>query len=89
MMLFLLFLPVVSFFIMPLFGMMSRRNEYEADRCGAELGGAEHLVDALKKLVSENKSFPLSHPLYRFFHTTILPSLNGSAHWGGYPCRCG
>lgn len=73
MILFILLLPVVSFFMMPLMGMMSRHNEYEADRSGAELGGAEHLVNALKKLVSENKSFPLSHPLYRFFHTTHPP----------------
>jgi STE24 endopeptidase len=73
MILFILLLPVVSFFIMPLFGMMSRHNEYEADQTGAQLGGAEHLVNALKKLVAENKSFPLSHPLYRFFHTTHPP----------------
>jgi len=73
MMLFLLLLPVVSFVMMPLMGIMSRHNEYEADRSGAELGGAEHLVNALKKLVAENKSFPLSHPLYRFFHTTHPP----------------
>lgn len=73
MMLFILLLPVVSFVMMPLMGMVSRHNEYEADRSGAELGGAEHLVNALKKLVSENKSFPLSHPLYRFFHTTHPP----------------
>jgi STE24 endopeptidase len=73
MMLFLLLMPVVSFAIMPLFGVMSRHNEYEADQTGAELGGAEHLVNALRKLVTENKSFPLSHPLYRFFHTTHPP----------------
>jgi STE24 endopeptidase len=73
MMLFILLLPVVSFVMMPLMGIMSRHNEYEADRSGAELGGAEHLVNALKKLVAENKSFPLSHPLYRFFHTTHPP----------------
>jgi STE24 endopeptidase len=73
MMLFILLLPVVSFIMMPLMGMISRHNEYEADRRGAELGGAEHLVNALKKLVAENKSFPLSHPLYRFFHTTHPP----------------
>lgn len=72
-MLFILLLPVVSFVMMPLMGLVSRHNEYEADRSGAELGGAEHLVNALKKLVSENKSFPLSHPLYRFFHTTHPP----------------
>ncbi|MGD9969426.1 MAG: M48 family metallopeptidase [Sulfuricurvum sp.] len=73
MILFILVLPMVSFFIMPLFGMVSRHNEYEADVSGAELGGAEHLISALKKLVSENKSFPLSHPVYRFFHTTHPP----------------
>ncbi|MDP1785503.1 MAG: M48 family metallopeptidase [Sulfuricurvum sp.] len=73
MMLFILLLPMVSFFMMPLMGLISRHNEYEADRTGAELGGAEHLVSALTKLVSENKSFPLSHPVYRFFHTTHPP----------------
>lgn len=72
-MLFILLLPMVSFVMMPLMGMVSRHNEYEADRSGAELGGAEYLVNALKKLVSENKSFPLSHPVYRFFHTTHPP----------------
>jgi len=76
MMVFILILPMVSFMIMPLMGMMSRHNEYEADRTGAELGGAEHLVNALKKLVTENKSFPLSHPIYRFFHTTHPPVID-------------
>ncbi|MFH0709137.1 MAG: M48 family metallopeptidase [Pseudomonadota bacterium] len=76
MMVFILILPMVSFVIMPLMGMMSRHNEYEADRTGAELGGAEHLVNALKKLVTENKSFPLSHPVYRFFHTTHPPVID-------------
>ncbi|MFZ2968656.1 MAG: M48 family metallopeptidase [Sulfuricurvum sp.] len=73
MMLFILTLPLVSFVVMPLMGMMSRHNEYEADKTGASLGGVEHLVNALKKLVSENKSFPLSHPLYRFLYTTHPP----------------
>lgn len=73
MMLFILLMPMVSFVIMPLMGLVSRHNEYEADRTGSELGGAVHLISALTKLVSENKSFPLSHPLYRFFHTTHPP----------------
>jgi len=97
MMLFILLLPVVSFVMMPIMGMVSRHNEYEADRTGAELGGAEHLVNALKKLVSENKSFPLSHPLYRFFHTTHPPvierlrALGADVHAdtdGGYADPC-
>ena len=73
MMLFILLLPMVSFVMMPLMGLISRHNEYEADRMGSQLGGAEHLISALTKLVSENKSFPLSHPIYRFFHTTHPP----------------
>jgi len=76
MMAFILLMPMVSFAIMPLMGLISRHNEYEADRTGAELGGAEHLVNALKKLVTENKSFPLSHPIYRFFHTTHPPVID-------------
>lgn len=73
MILFILLMPMVSFVMMPLMGLVSRHNEYEADRKGSELGGAVHLISALTKLVSENKSFPLSHPLYRFFHTTHPP----------------
>lgn len=93
--LFILAMGSIMFFIMPLFGMMSRHNEYEADRAGSELGGAEHLVNALKKLVSENKSFPLSHSVYRFFYTTHPPVIDrlrelgydiGNVDDDGYPC---
>ncbi len=73
MIMFLLFLPVVSFFVMPFMGMISRHNEYEADRTGSELGGALYLANALRKLVSENQSFPLSHPIYIFFYYTHPP----------------
>ncbi len=73
MVLFLLFMPVLGFVMMPLMGIVSRHNEFEADKTGAELGGGEYLASALQKLVSENKSFPLSHPLYIFFHYTHPP----------------
>ncbi|HUH42758.1 MAG TPA: M48 family metallopeptidase [Sulfurimonas sp.] len=78
MILLLLFMPVLGFLMMPIMGIVSRHNEYEADRVGSELGGAGgeiELANALKKLVSENKSFPLSHPLYIFFHYTHPPVL--------------
>lgn len=71
--LFLLFMPVLGFVMMPIIGIVSRHNEFEADKTGAELGGGEHLASALQKLVTENKSFPLSHPLYIFFHYTHPP----------------
>jgi len=75
MILFMLVMPLLSFVMMPIMGMVSRHNEYEADKTGADLGGKFFLSEALKKLVSENKSFPLSHPLYIFFYYTHPPVL--------------
>lgn len=78
MILLMLFMPVLGFVMMPIMGIVSRHNEYEADRMGSELGGpagAIELANALQKLVTENKSFPLSHPLYIFFHYTHPPVL--------------
>jgi len=78
MILLLLFMPVLGFIMMPIMGIVSRHNEYEADKMGSELGGpsgAIELANALQKLVTENKSFPLSHPLYIFFHYTHPPVL--------------
>ena len=74
----MLFMPVLGFIMMPIMGIVSRHNEYEADKMGSKLGGpagAIELANALKKLVQENKSFPLSHPLYIFFHYTHPPVL--------------
>ena len=78
MILLMLFMPVLGFVMMPIMGIVSRHNEYAADRMGSELGGpagAIELANALKKLVTENKSFPLSHPVYMFFHYTHPPVL--------------
>lgn len=78
MILLMLFMPVLGFLMMPIMGLISRHNEYEADKMGSELGGAAgaiELANALQKLVSENRSFPHSHPLYIFFHYTHPPVL--------------
>ncbi len=78
MILLMLFMPVLGFIMMPIMGIVSRHNEYEADKKGSELagiGGEIELANALKKLVNENRSFPLSHPLYIFFHYTHPPVL--------------
>lgn len=75
MLLFMLFMPVLGFIMMPIMGIVSRHNEYEADKTGSELGGKLYLAEALQKLVSENKSYPLSHPIYIFFHYTHPPVL--------------
>ena len=78
MILLMLFIPILGFIMMPIMGIVSRHNEYAADKMGSELagvGGEIELANALKKLVTENKSFPLSHPLYIFFHYTHPPVL--------------
>ncbi len=70
---FMMFSPILSFFLMPLISAMSRHNEYAADEFGSNLSSKEDLVNALLKLANENKSFPLSHPLYIFFHYSHPP----------------
>jgi STE24 endopeptidase len=78
MILLLLFMPILGFIMMPIMGIVSRANEYAADKMGSELvgnTGSIELANALQKLVTENKSFPLSHPLYIFFHYTHPPVL--------------
>lgn len=71
--LFLIFSPILSFFLMPLISLISRHNEYAADEFGSNLSSKEDLVSALLKLANENKSFPLSHPLYIFFYYSHPP----------------
>ncbi len=70
---FLIFSPILSFFLMPLISLISRHNEYAADEFGSNLATKEDLVSALLKLANENKSFPLSHPLYIFFYYSHPP----------------
>jgi len=70
---FLMFSPILSFFLMPLISALSRHNEYAADEFGSNLATKDDLVNALLKLANENKSFPLSHPLYIFFHFSHPP----------------
>ena len=70
---FMIFSPILSFFLMPLISMISRHNEYAADEFGSNLSTKEDLVSALLKLANENKSFPLSHPMYIFFYYSHPP----------------
>ena len=73
MVLFLLFSPLISFILMPLFGLMSRYNEYRADEYGSMCESKEALCSALVKLADENKSFPFSHPLSIALYFTHPP----------------
>ena len=72
---FLLLSPLVMFVLLPVMGLVSRKNEFEADEYGAESVSKRDLATALMKLAEENKSFPRSHPLYIFFYFTHPPLL--------------
>ena len=69
----MMFISPIFFFLMPLISAISRHNEYEADKFGSDLSSKNDLVNALLKLANENKSFPLSHPLYIFFFYSHPP----------------
>ncbi len=71
--LFMIFSPIVTFFYMPIFGFISRRNEYRADEYGSECESSVALAEALEKLANENRSFPKSHPLTILFYHTHPP----------------
>lgn len=71
--LFLIFSTPLSFFLMPLISYISRKNEYAADEFGSKMQSKSDLVNALLKLVNENKSFPLSHKYYVFFYYSHPP----------------
>jgi len=77
MLIFMLLLPVFMFVFMPVMSLVSRHNEYEADRYAVQLhGNNTDLISALKKLVDENKSFPKSHNLTKFFYHSHPPIID-------------
>ena len=47
---------------------LSRKNEYEADKFADDNYNGEYLISALKKLTSNNLSNLTPHPIYVFFH---------------------
>ena len=68
----------ISFFTGIFMNLLSRKNEYQADRFAAENYQPEALASALKKLSVNNLSNLTPHPLYVFFnysHPTLLQRL--------------
>ena len=58
----------VSFVLGIFMNLLSRKNEYQADRFAAENYNPESLANALKKLSVKNLSNLTPHPKYVFFH---------------------
>ncbi|MGP1484507.1 MAG: M48 family metallopeptidase [Campylobacter sp.] len=75
----LLFSPIFSFIFSPIISYVSRKNEFGADKFGAGVKSKDDMINALKKLGSENKSFPMSHPLFAFVyysHPSLYERIN-------------
>ena len=67
---------IVSFPFSPLFNILSRRHENEADKYSYELtGNSESMISALVKLSKDNLSNLYPHPLYALFHYSHPPAL--------------
>jgi STE24 endopeptidase len=68
--LFMLAMPVFSFFIAPLFAQLSRTHEFEADTYAVKQTSAQDLSTALLKLYEDNASTLTPDPLYvRFYYS--------------------
>lgn len=68
---FSLWLGLVSFLLQPLSNALSRRHEFAADAFALRNGAtAAELGEALRKLREKSRMLPLSHPLYsRVYHS--------------------
>ena len=73
--LFLLAVPVFSFFVTPLFSALSRRDEFEADAYAMQQASGAHLASALLKLYEDNASTLTPDPWYVGFYYSHPPAL--------------
>jgi STE24 endopeptidase len=78
--LFMLVMPVFTFMLQPLFSLMSRKNEFEADAFAAEQTNAGHLIQALVGLYRENASTLTPDPIYSSFYDSHPPAPVRIAH---------
>ena len=72
--LFLLVVPVFSFFVSPLFARVSRRHEFEADAYACAHADGRDLAAALLKLHEDNAATLTPDPLYVSFYYSHPPA---------------
>jgi len=72
--LFMLFLPLVTFFITPLSSSRSRRFEFEADAYAASNSNGKSLSSALLKLYQDNASTLTPDPWFVAFYYSHPPA---------------
>ncbi|KHD07417.1 peptidase M48 [Candidatus Thiomargarita nelsonii] len=78
--LFVLVLPVFTFFVQPITAWFSRKHEFEADDFAAVQASPLTLIQALVKLYKENASSLTQDPLYSAFYESHPPAPVRVAH---------
>ena len=78
--LFILVLPVFTFFLNPIIAWFSRKHEFEADDFAAEQTNPLNLIQALVKLYKENANTLTPDPLYSAFYDSHPPAPVRIAH---------
>ena len=73
-MLFMMVLPVFTFFVQPLMSLLSRKHEFEADAYAVQQSSGADLIHALVKMYRENASTLTPDPLYSAFHDSHPPA---------------
>ena len=73
-MLFMMVLPVFTFFVQPLMSLLSRKHEFEADAYAVQQSNGTDLIHALVKMYRENASTLTPDPLYSAFHDSHPPA---------------
>jgi STE24 endopeptidase len=81
--LFLLVVPVFSFFISPIFALFSRKHEFEADAYAIAQTDGKDLQSALLKLYQDNASTLTPDPLFVKFYYSHPPASERLARLGG------
>ena len=72
--LFMLAMPVFTFFLQPLMSLLSRKHEFEADAYAVKQSSGADLIKALVKMYRENASTLTPDPLYSAFHDSHPPA---------------
>jgi STE24 endopeptidase len=80
--LFMLVIPLFSFFISPLFAQLSRKHEFEADAYAVEKTDGRDLSNALLKLYKDNASTLTPDPVFVKFYYSHPPASERLARMG-------
>jgi len=81
--LFIMVMPVFTFFLQPVMSLLSRKHEFEADAYAVQQSSGNDLIHALVKMYRENASTLTPDPLYSAFHDSHPPAPVRIAHISG------